>query len=268
MHIQIIPFIFGFFILSQTAFGLSSRTEALFHVVIDPGHGGQDAGAVYGQAKEADIALQVSLELKEIIQKDSSFKVSLTRESDTSLSLDERVQKAENEKADIFLSLHANAIQNQKIKGIEFYFQNHLAADEETLYLANLENQLSNEVLKNKSSLSSDQDLTKKSDVLAIIEDLKRNTKIKHSHLLSQNLLQAWSRKSNRTPKSIKQAPFYVISRTKIPSVLVELGFLSNPNEAAKLQQKAYQRHLAENIFAGIKDFKENVDNRELRSLQ
>ena len=122
------------------------------YVVIDPGHGGSDAGAVYGDAKESDIALKVSLQLKKLLEKDRDFKVSLTREADFNLSLEERVQKAEKQKADIFLSLHANASNDQRAKGVEFYFQNNLPADEEAMYLANLENKMAVEQADNTLS--------------------------------------------------------------------------------------------------------------------
>ena len=230
------------------------------YVVIDPGHGGSDAGAVYGDAKESDIALKVSLQLKKLLEKDRDFKVSLTREADFNLSLEERVQKAEKQKADIFLSLHANASNDQRAKGVEFYFQNNLPADEEAMYLANLENKMAVE--------QADNTLSKKTDVLAIVEDLKRNTKMHQSHQLSRHLMQAWKPSGRKGSRIIRQAPFYVITKTKIPSVLVELGFISNAQEAQKLLQTAYQKQLAERIFAGLTDFKEMVDKAELRSLQ
>lgn len=247
-------------IFPSILFFISLQTQASpLHVVIDPGHGGIDAGAVYGNAKESEIALKVSLQLKALMEKDKDFKVSLTREADQNLSLEDRVQKAEKQKADIFLSLHLNASKDLRAKGVEFYFQNNLPADEESLYLANLENKMSQE--------QSEDSLSKKTDVLAIVEDLKRNTKMHQSHQLSQKLLQAWSQNQRSGSRIIRQAPFYVITKTKIPSVLVELGFISNEAEAQKLLQSSYQKQLAERIFTGLQDFKEMVDKAELRSL-
>lgn len=254
------------FILFVLFTAVASATTSPFHVMIDPGHGGSDSGAVYGEAKESEIALNVSLELKKLFEKESDFKVSITRTTDIHLELEERVRKAEKEKADIFLSLHANASQDPRAKGVEFYFQNHLEPEEESLYLANLENKIYNEQVSvaagNEPSSST---ISKKSDVLAIIEDLKRNTKIQQSHLLSKKLMQAW--KLQRKSRTLRQAPFVVITKTKVPSVLVELGFVSNAQEAEKLQQSAYQKQLAQRIFTGVKDFKEMVDKSELRSL-
>lgn len=243
----------------------SAASASPLHVMIDPGHGGSDAGAVYGDAKESEIALQVSLELKQLFEKSGDFKISITRTADTHIGLEERVKKAEKEKADIFLSLHANASQDARARGVEFYFQNHLEPEEESLYLANLENKMYNEQVSVADAEESSSNLSKKSDVLAIVEDLKRNTKIQQSHLLSKKLMQAW--KLQKKSRSLRQAPFVVITKTKVPSVLVELGFVSNANEAQKLQQSAYQKQLAQRIFTGVKDFKEMVDKSELRSL-
>jgi N-acetylmuramoyl-L-alanine amidase len=228
-------------------------------VMIDPGHGGTDAGAVYGPAKESEISLKVAHHLKSLIEKSKDFSVTLTRSADQNLSLQERVQKAEQEKADLFISIHANASTDQRARGVEFYFQNQLPPDEESLFLANAENQSLQEAPANAPSLS------KKSDVTAIIEDLKRHTKMQNSYVLSEKLLKSWGKKESN---AIRQAPFFVITRTTIPSVLVELGFISNPKESQKLIRSEYQKEIAQKIFQGILDYKEMVDKAALSRLQ
>jgi N-acetylmuramoyl-L-alanine amidase len=228
-------------------------------VVIDPGHGGADSGAVYGPAKEAEIALSVAHHLKTIMEQSGHFEVSLTRESDENLSLPERVKFAEKEKAEVFLSIHANASVDQRARGVELYFQNHLPADEESMFLANVENQIY------KDNQSQETGLSKKNDVLAILEDLKRNHKMKNSYLLSDRLLAYWGTGSSNT---IRQAPFYVVSKTSVPSVLVELGFISNPKESQKLIQASYQREIAQKIYQGLRAYKEKVDKASLGRLQ
>jgi N-acetylmuramoyl-L-alanine amidase len=228
-------------------------------IVIDPGHGGTDAGAEYGPARESHIALQVAQQLKQLIEKSGAFSASLTRSSDQNVSLSERVKISEKEKADLFISIHANASTDYRARGVEIYFQNHLPPDEESLFLANAENQIL------KESPMEDDDISKKSDVTAILEDLKRNTKMRSSLVLSEKLLKAWGHKENN---AIRQAPFFVISRTTIPSVLVELGFISNPKESQKLIRPEYQREIAQKIFQGLLDYKEMVDKSELGRLQ
>jgi N-acetylmuramoyl-L-alanine amidase len=234
--------------------------SAPLKVVIDPGHGGTDAGAVYGPAKESEIALKVALHLKSLIDQSPDFSASLTRESDRNVTLQERVKIAESEKGEIFLSIHANASTDQRARGVEFYFQNHLPPDEETLFLASTENQIINEVHESQET-----GLSKKGDVLAILEDLKRTHKMKTSYILSDKLLSAWGKRSS---DSLRQAPFFVVSRTSIPSVLIELGFISNPKESQKLVQSDYQREIAHKIFKGLVEYKEMVDKASLGRLQ
>ncbi len=246
-------------IFSTNSFALS--------VVIDPGHGGTDTGAKYGSAKESAIALQVSKILKKLLENEKSIQTSLTRDTDQSLTLPERVHIAEKKKADLFISIHLNASRNAKAQGVEFYFQNQLEPDEETLYLANLENQKNSDL---GEAFNNDKTLTKKGDVAAIIEDLRRTYKMGQSHLLSQKLFSSWSQQLNigKDSNPIRQAPFYVISKTKIPSVLVELGFLSNPKEADKLNNPNFQAQIAQSLYKGLMNYKEMIDNSQARSLQ
>ncbi|MEZ0393305.1 MAG: N-acetylmuramoyl-L-alanine amidase [Pseudobdellovibrionaceae bacterium] len=250
----------GIFVLS--GFASVSIWAAPLKVIVDPGHGGSDAGAVYGPAKESEITLQVAKHLQDLLRQSSDFHSSLTRSQDQNLSLQERVQLAEKEKADLFLSIHANASTDQRARGVEFYFQNHLPADQESLFLANLENQMV------KETQGPNQDLSKKGDVLAIVEDLKRQTKMRSSYVLSDRLLKAWNKSGRKNSNVIRQAPFYVISKTSIPSVLVELGFVSNPKESQKLIQANYQKEIALKIYQGLVDYKEMVDKAELGRLQ
>jgi N-acetylmuramoyl-L-alanine amidase len=233
-------------------------------VIIDPGHGGIDTGAVYGEAKEAEITLKVAQHLRALLEKSESFAPALTRTQDLALSLQERVKVAEKEKADLFLSIHANASPDKRARGVEFYFQNQLPADEDSMYLANLENQ----VVKEVSAQSTESDISKKTDVLSIIEDLKRQTKMRSSYFLSDRLSKAWNIQGPQNSNIIRQAPFYVISRTTIPSVLVELGFISNPRESQKLIQPQYQKDIAQKIYQGLQDYKEMIDKLEPGRLQ
>jgi N-acetylmuramoyl-L-alanine amidase len=145
---------------------------------------------------------------------------------------------------------------------VEFYFQNHLPADQDSLYLANQENQIVQE-----ANLG-EQNLTKRGDVLAILEDLKRQNKMRTSYNLSERLLKAWRKSESRVSHIIRQAPFYVISKTSIPSVLVELGFISNPKESQKLIQAEHQKEIASKIYQGLLDYKEMIDKAEFSRLQ
>jgi N-acetylmuramoyl-L-alanine amidase len=249
------------FTLSATVSSISPA--APLKVMIDPGHGGVDTGAVYGVAKEAVITLQVAQQLKALLEKSQEFTATLTRTQDAAISLQERVRRAEQEKAELFISIHANASPDKRARGVEFYFQNQLPADEESMYLANLENQ----AVKDQPS-TEEQDINKKTDVLAIVEDLKRQTKMRSSYSLSDRLVKAWNPNGSKNSNVIRQAPFYVISKTNIPSVLVELGFISNPKESQKLIQPQYQKEIAQKIFQGLQAYKEMIDKSEPGRLQ
>ncbi len=232
-------------------------------VVLDPGHGGADKGAQYGQAKESDLVLNIAQKVKKLLNNDADFDVHLTRSEDLQLSLPSRVQKAENLNADLFVSLHANAAIDSRAQGAEFFFQNSVSPDEESLYLAHQENQLLQEQNRNTNQQV---DPSKKADVVAILEDMQRQARLYNSLQLTQQLAQSWSDLSPRKT-AIKQAPFYVISNTTMPSVLVEVGFLSNPKEARQLLRSEYQQELAQKIYKAIVGYKEKMDKVSNRTL-
>lgn len=231
-------------------------------VIIDPGHGGTDSGAVQGEAKEAEIALNVSLHLQQLLKQDPQFSSLLTRQTDKSLSLQERVTFAEKNNGDLYLSIHANASNDQRARGVEFYFQNHLPADEETLFLANAENKVSHSV-----AAKTDEEPSQKGDVKAILDDLKRTQRMSSSLVLSKTLLHRWQQ-HKKDPHAVRQAPFFVVSKVEMPSVLVELGFITNPQEAVKLLSKDYQKEIAHKIYMGLKDYKESMDKSPSQRLQ
>lgn len=261
MHKFVFAIIFQFSILS---FGAQP-----IHIMIDPGHGGTDTGAVRGKAREAEIALKVGLQLKSILEQDPLYKASITRTTDQALTLQERLEKTESAQADILVSLHANAASDRRAQGVEFYFQNHLPADEETLFLASTENKVAK---SNGQStvIKEDLDPTKRNDVLSIIEDLKRTHRMVNSHKLSKKLLKAWEETNPEIRKNsniIRQAPFYMVSKANIPSVLIELGFITNPKEAERLIDPEYQKEIAQKIYRGLQKYKDLMDKSNLASL-
>ncbi|MNK12100.1 N-acetylmuramoyl-L-alanine amidase AmiC precursor [compost metagenome] len=243
--------------------GFSTETKA-YHIMLDPGHGGVDTGAVYNSARESDLVLKVALKLKDLLDKKSDFQVSITRTKDHMLSLPERVKVAESSKADLFVSLHANAAIDQRARGVEFFFQNNLPPDEESLFLASQENQA---LLASSESVHLGDEPSKKGDVAAILEDLHRQNRIESSLRLTQSLTDVWHREGQGSQVSIKQAPFYVISKTSMPSVLIEIGFLSNPKEAKKLLSADYQNQLAQKIYSALVSYKEKMDKNDTKTL-
>ena len=253
-----LAFILALFSAAPSAFAM--------HVLVDPGHGGVDTGAVRGKLKEAEIALKVSLKLVELLKKDGRFKVSMTRDSDTQVSLARRTQIARESGADVFLSVHLNSSNDPRAHGKEFYFQNQIPADEEALLVASRENleESGTEVTARHEKLSSG------GDVKLILEDLHRNHRVRASAELSKILLENWiaAGHANRLgSRSIRQAPFQVVSNVEIPSVLVELGFLTNAVEGPQLATASYQNELAKSLFEGLVKFKETVDKNQTHLL-
>lgn len=240
---------------------LSQQSFAL-QVMIDPGHGGVDSGSSHLGVQEKDLVLKVAGYLKTLLAENPQFTVQMTREKDQHISLRERVKKAEKAQADLFISLHANSNPSSRVKGTELYFQNSLPPDEESLMLAAQENQ--NEISHEPAGRSpaAVEAPSKKGDVLAIVEDLQRQHRAKSSLKISQILANDW------TPATIKQAPFYVVSRTSMPSVLVEVGFLTHPEEAKRLSTLKYQQEIAQKIYKAVVQYKEMMDKIEGQALE
>ena len=223
------------------AFGLGVRT-----VVIDPGHGGKDPGALTCRKGlvEKDIVLKVSHKLAQYLRQKLGLKVIMTRTGDTFPSLEERTAIANTQNADLFISLHVNAAPNSKLHGVETYFLN-LATDERSIQLAARENATTTKSI---------------SDLQRILNDLMLNTKINESNRLAfqtQRSIMTTLNKSYPRVKSlgVKQAPFYVLLGAQMPAVLVEIGFGTNPEECRRLASTKYLNKIAEGISRGLAEF-------------
>jgi N-acetylmuramoyl-L-alanine amidase len=216
-----------------------------FRIVIDPGHGGQDLGAVRDSFVESQITLVMAKKLKEqlvLIKLTDTF---LTRDQDTNVSLSDRVKQAEAFQADLFVSLHANTSNSKYWTGMEFYFNT--AKPVATQKTADSENVTNNQV------------------IAQIKEDFKNYSKSEESLLLTKTI-QNETTASTAEKGIIKQAPFFVIENTQMPSVLIELGFLSNRREAKKLTNPEYQDEIAKRLAQAILQYKEKSD--KLRRLE
>ncbi len=212
-------------------------------IVIDPGHGGKDCGAIgYRRLREKQVVMGIAKRLKEEIKKrHPHMRVVLTRYRDKYISLEERTAIANTKKADLFISIHANAHRNRRISGIETFFLN-FATDEEAVRVAALENATS------KKSIS---------DLQSILHDLMLNSKITESsnlaHFVQYRLVRRLRRKYKLVrDHGVKQAPFYVLIGAKMPAILVETSYISNPMEAKRLKSARYQREIAKGIADGI----------------
>jgi N-acetylmuramoyl-L-alanine amidase len=207
-------------------------------IVIDPGHGGHDPGAISCRGtKEKNLNLSVAQHLKEALE-DKGYKVFLTRYGDTFLSLQERVDIAKEHNADLFISIHTNANRSRSLDGVEVYYlsPSRLNSEERAIALAN-----------EKGFWRGDLPL----DVKAILWDLSLIQNYTLSIDFSQGLYSAFKHLGFKV-RIPKRAPFYVLRLAYVPSVLVEIGYLSNIYEEKILRRTSYQKQIAEAITLGV----------------
>ncbi len=225
-----------------TALGLKIRT-----IVIDAGHGGKDPGATYGRLKEKDVVLDIAKKVRDLLSRDKDLKVYMTRSRDIFIPLEERTAIANKYKADLFISIHANAARNKKASGVETYVFN-VTNDRAALEVAALENQATTKSI---------------SDLQGILKDILKYSKLEESLLLAGSVQKALVKKvrlSKAQNKGVKQAPFYVLVGATMPSILIETGFLSHAGDAKKLSTASYRDQIAEGIYQGLRDYIEKYN--------
>ena len=228
----------------------SSIPHARYRIMLDPGHGGSDPGAqgVNG-LHEKTVVLAVSKRLAQKLRTRLDADVLLTRTEDVFIPLPERTARANAAKADLFVSIHANASPNPETQGIETYYLNN-TADRATIRLAKLEN-----------GIRAKQQLPQREDSLSyILSDLIQTGKEEESIALAQAVQTALvDQVRTAVPLArdlgVKKGPFYVLVGAHLPCVLVELAFLTHADEAHRLGSATYQETLAEGLFRGIADF-------------
>lgn len=221
----------------SSLFGLEVKT-----IVIDPGHGGYDPGAIGALGtREKDITLEVALRLQERLSRVGPYHVLLTRDADQGLSLAARVAFARGHKADLFISVHVNSLPDQRLHVIEtYYFGPPL--NSETLRLAEQENKESGYAL---------------GEINAIVEDIGSTVKRQESARLAAAIQTSLFRNVKSQDAlvrdlGIKMAPFVVLSKVEVPSVLVEISCLTKESEEAKLMSPAYREKIAAFLEEGI----------------
>ena len=214
-------------------------------IVLDPGHGGHDPGAVgHSGLQEKDVVLSIGLKLREKLKEELGLDVVMTRSTDVFIPLEERTAIANKVNADLFVSIHANAAPNRNAAGIETYYLN-LAKTEKVAQLAAKENGTT---------------LEKVSTLQAILFDLMANYKLNDSAHLADEVQKAIHHTVKETypaTKSlgVKQGPFYVLVGATMPSILVETAFISNATEEAHLKEPTFRDLAAEGIMRGIRAY-------------
>ena len=215
-------------------------------IAIDAGHGGKDPGAVGKRGtKEKDIVLSISKKLYNLLRKEKKIKPILIRNSDKYLSLRQRIEKARKYKADLFISIHADAARNRKAKGSSVYvLSQHGASSEAAKWLANKENSV---------DLVGGISIDNKDDTLAqVILDMSQSATIETSLKASRIMLRKLKKINTLHSSRTEQAGFVVLKSPDIPSMLIETAYLSNPKEEKKLKTNKFQNRIAKAIRDGI----------------
>lgn len=225
----------------------SEPANGKFVVVIDPGHGGKDPGAIGANGtKEKEVVLQVARKLKARIDREKGMKAILTRDSDTFIPLRERMEIAHKHKADLFISVHADANPSTRVNGSSVYILSETGASSEAAYLlAESENSYE---LKFGVRHTSDK-------IASVLLDLSQNAMMDRSLSLANGVLNELAKVNNPLRRRVESARFVVLRSPDIPSMLVETAFISNPTEEKRLRTAEYQQQLASAMFQGIKRY-------------
>jgi N-acetylmuramoyl-L-alanine amidase len=215
-------------------------------VVIDPGHGGENPGARgLGGSLEKDIALQIARRLRAELVNARGLSVFLTRDKDIDVELDDRTAIANNYKADLFISIHANASRARGAKGSEVYFLSYQASDDESRRTAQLEGAA--EPLPEAAAGT---------DLALILWDMAQAEHLEESSALASRIQEELAVVTGSEGRGVKQAPFRVLVGAAMPAVLVEVAFISNPDEEKLLAAEAYQAKVAASLARGIERYR------------
>jgi len=256
--------VFLFVIMSCMSALLEAQVTAdnkLQTIVIDPGHGGKDPGTMGTKrysVYEKHVALSVALKLgKYISEAFPDIRVVYTRKEDVFLELNERTDLANDLDADLFISIHCDGFTNSDASGASVF----------VMGISKLKANLDVAMRENSAIYMEDNYKQKyggfdpKTPESYIVFSLMQNTYLEQSLQFAEEVEREFATKANRKSRGVKQAPFYVISRTKMPSVLIECGFLTNPQEEDFLHSLNGQDYLASAIFRAFRSYKEAVEN-------
>ncbi len=227
-------------------------------VVIDPGHGGAELGAVGPTGlREKDVTLDLARRLQKLLRSDRRIDVVLTRDEDRAVGLDERTAIANHNQADLFVSIHLNASRRSDAHGAETYFLSHDATDDEARTVAALENRSYG--VQEGSLPNEGEDGLK-----LVLWDLAQNQYLAESSALAERVQQHMNELAGTRDRGVRQAPFRVLMGATMPAVLVEAGFISNPEEERKFKTLAYRNDLVTAMATAIHEFLQDLKRLEV----
>ncbi len=234
-------------------------TKKQWVIVIDPGHGGKDPGALGAFSKEKDIVLAIALKTGKYIEQNiKNAKVIYTRTGDTYPELRERPEIANKNKADLFISIHANSAPQKSVRGAETYVMG-VAKNQQNLEVAMKENEV---ILLENDHSAKYEGFDPKSEVSYIMFSLTQKVFQEQSIDLATKIQQQFRERVNRNDRDVKQAGFWVLYTTTMPSVLIETGFITNPAEEKYLNSEQGQDYLASAIYRACKEYINEIDSK------
>lgn len=238
---------------------VSSRAaERPARIVVDPGHGGDQGGATSPSGLlEKDVSLQVAKRVRDLLEEELGAQVLMTRDEDVFLPLPERVEFANKQRPDLFVSIHCNAMPTRRtrarVQGIETYFLSANASNATARAAADREN----------AEAPAARGARGDSTLAFILHDLARTEAHQDSSRLAYAIHQKLIAATKGTDRGVLQAPFYVLNGVEAPAVLVEIGYISHPEEGGRLARAEYQERLATAITEGVRTFLAEVRRRD-----
>ncbi len=227
-------------------------------VVIDAGHGGNDPGTHGEFSKEKDIALKVALQVGAYIKEYlPDVEVVYTRDSDRFIELEQRANIANKNRADVFMSIHVNAVSKSTVYGTETYVMG-AHKTEGNFEVAKRENSV---ILYEENYEEKYEGFDPNSPESQILFSLSQSAYIENSLYLASKIEEQFGKRAGRHSRGVKQAGFWVLWRTSMPSVLIEIGYLTNPKEERELNDNSIQSNIASGIFRAFRDYKNEIES-------
>ena len=235
-------------IFATSMASVGAKQQGFRTVVIDPGHGGAEVGAVGATGlMEKNVVLDISKRLGQLLEEQLGLQVYLTRDQDIYKEKEDRTALANNVKANVFLSIHANSYRGRGVHGAETFFLSNQATDDDARRLAAIEN----------NAMGLEGPTGADSNLQMLLWDMAQTTHLRESSVLAEMVQSNMNSLGGTTDRGIKQAPFVVLKGANMPAVLVEVGFLSNPEEERLLADAAYRQQVANMLFQSLNRYRQ-----------